>query len=398
MKVAIIGNGVGGITICRMLREKKVKAELEIFAEEPYPYYPRPKLIEFLRGDLAQEEIFYYPEDWYRKNEIRVRYLTPVISLKPAEKSLTLKNGEEAHFDFLVITTGSRANVPPFGNLHLEGIFTLRTLDDALAIKEWASSEAKSALVVGGGLLGLESAFSLTHLGLKVSVLDHSNRLLSRQLDEEGAELLRDLLERKGMEVVLNASCEHFLGEGKVTGVQLKDGRTKAGDLVLISAGVRPELSCLSESEILTEKGVVVDDQMRTNFPFIYAVGDVAQWRGKMWGIISPALDQAAIAASNIAGEEASYQGTVPANVLKVVSLDLITAGNTTPPESGSLELKAKDREKGIYLKLVLKDGVVEGAIALGLKKPGLAMNRMVIEKRALSPQEARKFLEESIS
>lgn len=396
MRVAIIGNGVAGVTTARILREKKVQTEITIFAEEPYPYYPRPRLIEFLQGNLGEKEIFYYPQDWYEKNQIEVLYATPVEEVYPEEKSLKTKGGKSAFFDFLVISTGSRANVPPFGNMDLSGIFTLRTLADALVIKEWALSNSRKTLVIGGGLLGLESAFALARLGKEVAVLDHSERLLSRQLDEEGTALLKDLLEQRGIEVILKASCDSFLGEKKVEGAQLKDGRSVSGDMVLISAGVRPEVSLFQGKGILTEKGIVVNDQMQTNFPYIYAVGDVAQWRGKMWGIIPPALDQAAAAASAINGEKVSYEGTVPSNVLKVAGLDLITAGNTIPLEPGFQEFRVKDQERGIYLKIVLKDNLVVGAIALGWKKAGLTMNRMVQEKREMSPKEAQGFLEDT--
>jgi nitrite reductase (NADH) large subunit len=396
MKVVIIGNGVGGVTTARILREKKTSAEISIFTQEPYPYYPRPRLIEFLQGNLKEEQLFFYSQDWYERNHIQVNYETPVKAVFPREKSVELKDGKVVPFDYLVISSGSRANIPPFGNLGLPGIFSLRTLSDAKNIKEWALSYAQRVLVVGGGLLGLESAFALSQLGKEVIVLDHSSFLLSRQLDREGASLLKELLEKKGLEIILNASCESFWGEKRVEGAILKDSRRIPGDMVLISAGVQPETDFLKESGILLDKGVVVNDQMRTNFQEIYAVGDVAQWRGKIWGIIPPALDQALVAASSIAGEEISYEGTVPSNILKVVGLDLMTAGDTFPQEPGFEEIRLENKEKGIYLKIVWHDNLVVGFIALGSKQAGLILNRIVQEKKKMSFGEARSLLEKT--
>lgn len=398
MRVAIIGNGVAGITTAKLLREKEFSGDITVYSEESYPYYPRPRLIEFLRVNLHESELFFYPPQFYEKNRIEVLYGEPVEEVFPKEKALFLRKGRKEFFDFLVIATGSRANLPPFGNLNLKGIFTLRTLDDAKRIKEWASSRGERMIVIGGGLLGLESAFSLSALfGGKVKVLDHSERLLSRQLDEEGASLLKELLSLKGIEVILQASTESFLGETVVEGVVLKDGRRIEGDMVLISAGVRPEISLFAEKGINTEKGIVVNDQMQTNFPYIYAVGDVAQWRGKMWGIIPPALDQANVAASSINGELISYQGTVPSNILKVVGLDLITSGNSVSTEEGSVEIRVKERERGIYLKIVLKENRVVGAISLGLKRTGLVLNKMVQEGKEMTLKEAQSFLEDAL-
>lgn len=394
MRVIIIGNGVAGVSTARIMREKKFPAEILIFTKEPYLYYPRPKLIEFLQGSLREEELFFYPQDWYRKNNIQVIYDTPVEAVFPQEGFVQVKEKEEVPFDFLVIASGSRANVPAFGHLDLMGIFSLRTLSDAKEIKKWALSHAKRALVVGGGLLGLESAFALSRLGKEVIVLDHSPRLLSRQLDDEGAALLKELLEKKGLSVVLNASVEAFLGERRVEGALLKDSRRVSGEMVLISAGVQPETSFLKGSGILLDKGVVVNDQMQTNFQNVYAVGDVAQWRGKIWGIIPPALDQAFVAASSIVGENIYYQGTIPSNVLKVVDLDLITAGDTLPQGSGFEEIRLEKRERGVYLKIVLRDDLVVGSIALGLKQAGLTLSRAVQEKKKMRASEAKDFLE----
>jgi nitrite reductase (NADH) large subunit len=269
-----------------------------------------------------------------------------------------------------------------------DGVFTLRTIEDALALKKW-TREAKRAVVVGGGLLGLEAARAFMVLGLGVTVLEQGPYLLSRQLDAEGGTLMRELIEAMGIEVVLEASSQAILGDGTspptlggiegglASGVLLQDGRRIEGDLVLVSAGIRSNVRLAQQAGLGVNRGVVVDEHLRTSAKDIYAAGDVAEFRGQVYGIIPAAIEQARAAARNMLGEETTYHGTIPSNTLQVMGIDCTSIGVVHPPEGeGYQELRKS--EAGVYKKLVLKEGRLVGAILLGDRKDAAPISQLI--------------------
>lgn len=398
----IIGNGVAGITAARALSaalppnpSTGLRAgvggiegggvEVEIYTQETHHYYPRPRLQSFLAGEIELEELPLYPPAWYEKRGIAVHLGVEVVELDPTAKRITLADGRQVAYDRLLLATGSRPFVPPIEGLdkaassHVRsgGVFTLRTIEDALAIKRWAEG-AKRAVVVGCGLLGLEAARALTGLGLEVTVLERGPYPLQRQLDAEGGALMRELIGAMGIEVVSNASSQAILGDGLTTGVLLQDGRRIEGDLILISAGVRCNVRLAQEAGLEVNRGVVVDEHLRTSADDIYAAGDVAEFRGRVYGIIPAALEQARVAAVNMLGrEQAEYQGTIPSNVLQVVGIDCASIGVVHPEEDEGCQELRKSRA-GVYKKLVLKDGRLVGAILLGDRKDVAPINRLI--------------------
>jgi len=371
----IIGNGVAGITAARALSGSG--AEVEIYTEEARHYYPRPRLQSFLAGEIELEELPLYPPAWYEKRGIAVHLGVEVVELDPRGKRIALADGRQVAYDRLLLATGSRPFVPPIEGLDKGGVFTLRTIEDALAIKRWAEG-AKRAVVVGCGLLGLEAARALTGLGLEVTVLERGPYPLQRQLDAEAGALMRELIGAMGIEVVSNASSQAILGDGLATGVLLQDGRRIEGDLILISAGVRCNVRLAQEAGLEVNRGVVVDEHLRTSADDIYAAGDVAEFRGRTYGIIPAALEQARAAAVNMLGrEQAEYQGTIPSNVLQVVGIDCASIGVVHPEEDEGCQELRKSRA-GVYKKLVLKDGRLVGAILLGNRKDVAPINRLI--------------------
>jgi len=393
MKFVIIGNGVAGVTAARALSE--AGAEVEVYTQEVHHYYPRPRLQEFLTGEIELEELPFYPPAWYEERDISVYLRAEVVGLDPAWKRINLTDGRQVLYDRLLLATGSRPFVPPIEGVGQDGVFTLRTVEDALAIKKWAAG-AKRAVVVGGGLLGLEAARVLMALGLGVAVLEQGPYLLSRQLDAEGGTLLRELIEAMGIEVVLEASSQAILGDGTsplppsipptlggrgagglASGVLLQDGRRIEGDLILISAGVRCNVRLAQEAGLEVKRGVVVDEHLRTSAEDIYAAGDVAEFRGRAYGIIPAAIEQARAAARNMLGEEVAYEGTIPSNTLQVMGIDCTSIGVVNPP-AGEGYQELRKSEGGVYKKLVLQEGRLVGAILLGDKKDIGPISRLV--------------------
>jgi nitrite reductase (NADH) large subunit len=390
MHCVIIGNGVAGVTAARALSD--AGAGVEVYTQEAYHYYPRPRLQRFLAGEIELEDLTLYPPAWYEERGIAVHLGIEVAELDPRVKRISLaacpergrracpergrSNGREVSYDRLLLATGSRPFVPPIEGVDKEGIFTYRTIEDALNVKRWAKG-AKRAVVVGGGLLGLEAARALMVLGLKVIVLESEPYLLQRQLDAEGGALLRELIEAMGIEVVLEASSQAVLGDGQATGVLLQDGRRIEGDLILISTGICSNVKLAQEAGLEVHRGVVVDEHLRTSAEDIYAAGDVAEFRGRVYGIIPAAIEQARAAAQNMLGEEAAYQGTVPSNTLQVMGIDCTSIGVVHPPEGdGYQELRKSGA--GVYKKLVLKNKRLVGAILLGDKKDAALISRLI--------------------
>jgi len=393
MRHIIVGNGVAGITAAIELARRQA-GEIEIYTSERHPYYFRPRLPYFLAGEISQEDLYVHPPSWYEKKGIEVHLGARVIRLMPDQKRILLADGTEVPYDCLLLATGSAPFVPPLEGTDRKGVFTLRTLDDALAIKEYAS-RCREAVVIGGGLLGLEAARGLKVLGLAVTVLEFSPRLLPRQLDDEGAAIFRRLIEGLGIRVALNADARAILGNGEVSGAVLRDGREFPAQMVLITAGVRSNTDLATEAGLPVDRGVVVDECMATGAPDIYSAGDVASFRGRSWGIIPVAQAQAVVAAANMAGDNALYEEVVPSNTLKIVDIDLTSAGTVVPEGEGFVEIRRAAPEAGTYKKLVLKDDTLAGAIVIGDKALAKRLEGLVTRRARLSREEALNLLEE---
>lgn len=385
MRIVVVGNNVAGTNVAKALRDADEGAEIDIYSDEPVPYYPRPKLIDLMSGTVDEDEILFFPPEWYEKNRIGLHLDSKVDGIDPSEKSIKVR-GEAVRYDRLVLANGASSFVPPLKGLPKENVFTLRTLDDAKKIVS-SAEHAKRAVIIGGGLLGLETARALAtrYVGLDITVLEFAEHLLMRQLDHEGATILQRWVEEGGTKVLTEAETEEVLGEGSVTGVRLKDGRTIQAEMVVVSAGARPDLGLAKGAGLKVNRGVVVDGSLRTSDPDIFAVGDVAEFGGKTWGIIPPALEQARVAAKKILGQESpDYKGTVPSNTLKVMGIDLASIGTVRsehePPEKTFEEVRAVAPDGGVYRKFVLRDGKMVGAILLGTKKDVNKVSKIIKE------------------
>jgi nitrite reductase (NADH) large subunit len=381
------------VTAAQSIARADPAAKVHIFSEEPYPYYQRPRLWEFLASEMEQQALYFRPLEWYAEKGIQVHLGARVTALDPAEHRLTIADGGRIRYDRLLLATGARPFVPPFAGTDKEGVFVLRTLDDARAIKAYAG-DIRSVVVIGGGLLGLETARALLSLELDVAVLESEPRLLPRQLDEEGAQVLQGRLEAMGLRFLINAQTEAILGNERVTGVQLKDGHVVEGEMVLISTGIRSRLELAREAGLKVNRGLVVDGQLRTSAADVYAAGDVAEFEGVVYGIIPAAIEQAQTAAANMVadpstgsgqGGSAVYSGTVPATMLKIVGIDLTCLGDATASGDECVVLRQVDPATGVYRRLALRDGKIVGAILLGDTRNVQPLKKLIATGRDVS-------------
>jgi nitrite reductase (NADH) large subunit len=381
MNVVIVGNGLAGTMAAKTIRELDDRASVTVFAAENRLYYPRPNLIEFVAGRLSQEKIFAFPPGWAEKNRIDLRLGTSIRRIRPAEKTAEASDGSVVSYDALLLADGASAGVPPITGAGKPGVFTVRTLDDALALLEYFQNHRRVA-VLGGGLLGLEIARALRVREAEVVVAEIFPSLLPRQLDPQGGEILKARIEAGGIRVLLGVAAEEITGDSEARGIRFKDGTILEADLIILAAGVRPNTALAREAGLTVDKGVVVDDRMATNAAGVFAAGDGTQHRGRLYGIIPASFAQSRIAAENICGREKIYAGTVPSNQLKVSDLPLMSAGIIRPEGPGFEEIRLVRPEAGVYKKLVLLDGILAGAIWMGAKAGAAEIGKAVAEGR----------------
>jgi nitrite reductase (NADH) large subunit len=395
-RYVVVGNGIAGVTAAQSIVRADPAAEVHIFGGEPYPYYQRPRLWKFLANEVEQQSLYFRSPDWYAAKGIQVHLGARVTALDPAEHRLTLADGGNIHYDRLLLATGAQPFVPPFAGTDKDGVFTLRTLDDARAMKAYAA-DIRSVVVIGCGLLGLETARALLSLGLDVRMLESERRLLPRQLDGEGAQVLQARLEAIGLHFLTEAQTETILGNERVTGVRLRDGRVVEGEMVLISTGIRSRVVLAREAGLEVNRGLIVDEQLRTSATDVYAAGDVAEFEGIVYGIIPAAIEQAQVAAANMVSEgSATYSGTVPATTLKIVGIDLTSLGDATATGDEFDILRQTDPAAGVYRRLTLRDGKIVGAILLGDTQNVRPLKQLIATGRDVSAYSDR-LLDENL-
>lgn len=384
----IIGNGISGINTAELIRSKDKSSSILVITKEKYPYYSRPQLIEFLAGNVELKDLPFYSDDWYKELNIEVLYTEKAIKID-AQKKVLKTDKDEYKFEKLIIATGALPSKPNLENIDLEGVFTLRNIDDALNILSYVKGKEK-IILLGCGLLGLETGRALANRGLKIIGLEFFPRLLPRQLDEEGARILQNIIEKKfSFEFYLGVKAKKVLGEKKFEGVELEDGRKIYGDALIISAGITPDIEVAKNSGIETNKGIIVNDFMETNFRDVYALGDCAEHNGRVYGIIPACIEQSEIVAKNILGERVEYKGTIPFNSLKVTGVDLTSIGEFELREDVEVLIK-KDEDLGFYRKLIFKENILIGAILLGDKRRYVnkILNLMKKKEKVLSKDE----------
>ncbi len=377
-KYVIVGNGVAGTTAAENIRKLDQEGTITILTNEDLPFYYRIRLNEYLAGDLEEKDLLAKKTEWYKGHQIDLRLRSPVVSGDPQKRVLISKDNEEFVYDKMLVATGSHSFIPPISGAKTKGVFSIRSIEDCREILGW-TQKARDVVLIGGGLLGLEAGNALRKAGLKVTVVEFFPRLLPRQLDVEGAKRLQAIMEAMGFAFRLGAKTQEITGDNKVSGVLLEGGERLDVQMVVISAGVRPNMELARPLGLETDKGIKVNERLETNQPDIYAAGDVAEFRGMPYGIWPAAMEQGKIAGTNMAGGDSIYEGTTMANTLKVVGVDLASAGEIDA--EGKFDSRVVT-EENIYKKIVIDNNRIIGCIMLGDKKGFNQITRMMSDKR----------------
>jgi nitrite reductase (NADH) large subunit len=365
-KLVCIGNGMAGIrTLEELLKLDNESYDITVFGAEPYNNYNRILLSPVLAGEKTFNDIILNDDAWYADNKITLYKGHKVSQIDRIKRQVITESGESVHYDRLLIATGSNPFIIPVPGHQLKGVVGFRDVKDVDQMLQ-AAQGGGHAVVIGGGLLGLEAANGLMKQGMSVSVVHVTDVLMNNQLDQAAAGLLQTELEKRGVQFLMSAETETILGDEFVTGVCFKDGREVAADLVIMAVGIRPNIELAKQANLYCERGIVVSDTLQTYDPRIYAVGECAQHRGLAYGLVAPLFEQAKVCANHLARYGiARYEGSVTSTKLKVTGIDLFSAGNFLGSEH-SEEIVFKDAHRNIYKKLVIEDNRIKGAVMYG--------------------------------
>ncbi|MGD9735009.1 MAG: nitrite reductase large subunit NirB [Solirubrobacterales bacterium] len=361
--IVVVGGGIAAQSLCELVRERDSEVPLTMICGEPRLPYDRVRLSELLASEEGPESLALRPPEWYADRGIETVVGHRVDKVDAALRRLELDGGEPRSYERLVLATGSDPLLPPLPGLDLPGVLPFRGPEHCEEIRAAARGGAARVVVIGGGLLGLEAAYGVAAQGCSVTVVHLMDRLMERQLDPPAAALLRPAMEELGVEVLLERQTERILGSDRVEGLRFAGGEEIEADLVVVSIGVRPQTSLAAAAGLDVGRGILVDDEMRTSAPSVWALGECAEHRGTVYGLVAPIHEQAAVAAASLLDAcEQPYEGSLQWAKLKVMGVDVVSIGSPR----GTQEAVAADAAGPVYRKLVLANGCAAGAILLG--------------------------------
>ncbi|MCM0647398.1 FAD-dependent oxidoreductase [Clostridium swellfunianum] len=375
-KYLIIGNGAAGYYAADSIRKRNAEADINMVSSEKVLTYYKPQLSDYISKDIADKRFFVAPEDYYAKNNIKVTLGVRVEKINKDKNTVSLDNGTELSYDKLILATGASNFLPPIKGYEKKGVYVLRDLEDGKKIKE-EMKHAKNAVVVGGGLLGLEAAWEMKNAGMNVSVVELVPNLLSLQLDKEGSELFEKTVAEAGINILTGECAGEVLGEGSVNGLKLKSGKTIEADLVLFSVGIRPNVCLAKESGIEVNKGIIVNEKMQTNIENIYACGDNVELNGRIYGNWPAATEMGKVAGANAVGDEAEFKDFVNSIVFNAINSHIFSVGEVKL-EAGVEVLSSANPDKKIYKKLFFKDKKLVGGILMGDTKKSIKLLKSI--------------------
>lgn len=355
----IIGNGIAGLAAAEEIRKSDENGKILIVSKEEIPTYWRTRLSALIAKDFDKDDIYVKKEAWYQEKNIEEKLDTEVEKLDLENNKAILANGEEIEYGKVLLATGARAFVPPIKNVESKGVFAIRSLDDLISFKEYAADK-KEVVIIGGGILGLEAAFSVKELGKEVSVIEASDYILNRQLDHELSKKLEKSLNEMGIKTFTGKATEEILAnDGKVSGIKLSNGEEIKADVIMVQAGVRSIIDLAKNSNLEVDRGIIVNDNLQSKKENVYAAGDCAQIGNFTIGLWTASQEMGKIVGRNMTGAKDTYEKPKPFSTLIIGNIKVFSAGMTSG--EGIEEMKA-EKDGNIY-KLFKKDGKFVGGI-----------------------------------
>jgi NAD(P)H-nitrite reductase large subunit/rubredoxin len=363
----IAGGGIAALTAAEAIRKRDRTGRIQIYTKEPFPVYYRTALAECMTERLADDALFVHPESWYREHRIEVFTGNAIATINTGEKKIILEDGTPVSYSKLIIATGAYSFIPPIPRSDRQGVFALRSLEDADHIREYSQGH-KKAVIIGGGVLGLEAAYELKEGGFEVAIIEASPRLMPRQLDQDASGRLEEILTKAGIELFLGSSTAEILGDERAIGVKLSDGREIPCDFVLLSTGVRPNTGLAEAGGLNVNRGVVVDSSMRTSANDVLACGDVAEYNGVVAGLWTVAVEMGRVAGATAAGDWLEYDPPKLSTMLAVFDKEIFSVGDVNQPPENCRIVISNDPVADSFKKYFIKDGVLIGAIIIAPK------------------------------
>ncbi|PLR85280.1 nitrite reductase large subunit NirB [Bacillus sp. V33-4] len=393
-KLVMIGNGMAGVrTIEEILKIAPDRFEITIFGNEPYPNYNRIQLSTVLQGDTNVEDIIMNDWSWYEDNRIQLYTGEAITTIDKANKRVISEKGRTVTYDKLIIATGSSSFILPIPGADKQGVTGFRDIRDCEMMINIAETN-KKAIVIGGGLLGLEAARGLLNLGMEVDVVHLMPDLMERQLDPIAAAMLKRELENQGMNFLMEKETVEILGNDRVTGLRFQDGSEVDADLVVMAVGIKPNTRVAKDSGIYVNRGIVVNDYMETNEANIYAVGECAEHREIVYGLVAPLYEQGKVLAAHICGQQPKpYEGSIVGTQLKVSDVDLFSAGEIIDDPT-TQSIKVHNEFDGIYKKILICNNTVVGIVLYGETKDSTKLFRMLLNKEDISGMTSTSLLQ----
>ena len=381
-KVIIIGNGIAALSAIKAIREIDKDSEIHLFGEEVFYPYSRIRLSKGLLSILQEDKILLQKREWYDDNNVNLYIGSKIISIDTDKRVVKLFDDGLISYTKLLLAGGSSNNKPSISGIEKSGIYTLRTLQDAWDIMDGVKN-SETALIIGGGVQGLETAWALAQMDKNVIIAQISDRLMSKQLDEKSSEILKNKVIEKGVKILFNANVSEIIGNDRVEGFKLSSGERYECNTVIYSIGTRPNIGFLKDTPIDTDRGVIVNNRMETNVEGIFAAGDIAQYNGNIFGLWNIAIEQGKVAGYNIAGKDVKYKYVPPVTTLSAFDLSLFSMGIVDESQVTDAIVEG-DVEENTYKKILIKDNYIKGAIVIGNTRLSPVLKSAIEKKTCL--------------
>ncbi|KRQ86337.1 Assimilatory nitrate reductase electron transfer subunit [Caloramator mitchellensis] len=363
MNIVIVGNGIAAISAIKAIREEDLKSNILLFGDEDFYPYNRIRLSKGLFDKLEDDKILLQKKDWYDKNGVEINLNTRVLSIDTNNKLIYLEDWKPISYYKLLLASGAKNYTPPIPGIEKKGVYTLRTLKDAKTIIEGIKM-AHNIIQIGGGIQGLETAWILNQHGKKVTIVEISERLMPKQLDEKSSQIVEKAIKSFGIDIKLGRNVEEVYGDEHAEGVILDTGEKISSDMIIYATGISPNIDYLENSKVMFNKGVIVNEKMETSATDVYAAGDVVEFYGNIFGLWNIAIEQGKVAGYNIVGKDAKYEHIVPVTTLNAFNLSLFSMGMVE--ENFADNSIVEESDEGNYKRIFIKDNKIVGGIIIG--------------------------------